>query len=267
MSCENCTINIRNVIGTPSAYKIRWTVEDTDGNPVYIHNGPLTQSDITGLVDPSTGEGGLQIEAGGPGHPTLGQFWSGNTISIRFENFYNPECYLDKEFSCVPATTTTIPETDCCAGFDNIIETHGLYTDPESVSDPPAAYQQQQLWGMRTLGFADGQFAQRVGDDGKSWELLVQGGGKICFPAVDADDLNVLSTPNEWSIYLRNTANQVVDATGTPVNPIAPAGVINMTRSFVSDNTIVYTAPNTNLCFRGQLTGTGGTVILNQITL
>ena len=246
MSCENCNIIIRNVIGTPSAYKIRWTKLNDSGETVYVNNGPITAEEIR--------ETNLSIFAGGPGHETLGQFWEGNNISVRFENYYNDECYLDVLYSCEPATTTTTASTDCCDGMSYTIKTTGTQDD------------QLPLAGLSTRGFALGSFQQTINPDGLSFTVDSPGFGKICYPAINTLQSQIRTIGLEWTVILRNQFGQFVEADGTTIQQI-PTGVgaIQMTRPWVSNsgdgNEAVYVAPN-GTCFRGKLDETG-----NKLTI
>jgi|DEB0MinimDraft_3_1074331.scaffolds.fasta_scaffold11415_2 hypothetical protein len=248
MSCENCNILIRNIVGTPTAYKIRWTKLPTDGvppvEPVYINNGPITAEEIRSQVNPD-GSGGYEIFAGGPDHATLGQFWDGNTVSIRFENYYNTDCYLDVQYSCEPATTTTAPVTDCCAGFEYAIKTTGTSAE------------QTPLAGLSTTGFAEGSFLQTLDPDGFGYTVNFPGTGKLCFGAVRTDDGSLRQVGETFQVYLENLTGQLVQANGEDLLqlPFPPVGSVMMMRPW-QDNTngseVVYVAPN-GLCFRGRL--------------
>lgn len=244
MSCENCNIRITNVIGTPSTYKIRWTKLNSNGDIVYVNNGPISAEDIRSTVN-QDGSGGLEIFAGGPGHPELGQFWDGNNISIRFENFNNTECYLDVIYSCEPATTTQAQISDCCDGMVFTIETTGSDTE------------QLPLAGLTTRGFLAGSFQQTINPDGFTWVVDQPGFGKICYPEIVRDDGQIRTIGLEWVILLRNRFNQFVEADGLTVQSIPNAvGRVQMTRPWQSNtgvgNEAVYVCPN-GTCFRGKL--------------
>jgi hypothetical protein len=235
MSCENCNIIIRNVIGTPSSYKIRWTKLNDLGEVVYVNNGPITAQDIR--------DANLEIFAGGPGHPDLGQFWDGNTISIRFENFSNEDCYLDVPYSCEPATTTTQPVSDCCDGMIFAIKTTGTQDDQIAIA------------GLSTRGFAAGSFQQTIGADEFTYTVDSPGFGKLCYPDVNRDDTNLRTVGISWSIVLRNRFAQFVEADGSTIQTIpAPIGNIQMMRPWAdpSVNETTYVAPD-GTCFRGAL--------------
>lgn len=251
MSCENCNIIIRNVIGTPSAYKIRWTKLNDSGETVYVNNGPITADEIR--------ETNLSIFAGGPGHETLGQFWEGNNISVRFENYYNEECYLDVLYSCEPATTTTTPSTDCCDGMLYAIKTTGTMDD------------QTPLAGFSTRGFAAGTFQQTLDPDTFGYTVDQPGTGKICYGEVNKDPLAVRVNDLAWSIFLRNEFGQFVEADGTTLMQVPNSiGRIFMNRPWASNtspnNEAVYVSPN-GTCFRGELNENNtGLTIWEQVT-
>jgi hypothetical protein len=239
MSCENCNIIIRNVVGTPASYKIRWTKLNSLNEVVYINNGPITADDIRGT--------NLEIFAGGPGHPDYGQYWDGNNISIRFENFFNPDCYLDVTYSCEPATTTTLPSVDCCDGLEYAIKTTGSGAD-----QPPLA-------GLSTTGFASGTY-QYTQTGTFTYTVDIQGTGKICYGAI-----NQSATPRGsglgWSCILINSSGQEVEADGTTLVQgfAGPVGRITMIRPWsdnVNGNYITYVSPS-GICFRGQLDENG----------
>lgn len=251
MSCENCNIIIRNVVGTPSAYKIRWAKLNSVGDIVYINNGPITAEEIRA--------DNLSIFAGGPGHETLGQFWDGNNIVVRFENFYNEECYLDVTYSCEPAVETTTPASDCCDGMEYTLKTTGTQEDQFSLA------------GLSTRGFAAGSFQQTIQPDGFSWVVDQPGFGKICYPSVNQNNAAARTVGIAWSVVLRNQFGQFVEADGTTVQQIPNSvGRVQMIRPWTSNsgegNEAVYVTPN-GTCFRGKLDeGSPGLTIWDEIT-
>lgn len=252
MSCENCNIIIRNVIGTPASYKIRWSKLNDTNDIVYINNGPITADDIR--------ETPLEIFAGGPGHETLGQFWDGNSISVRFENFFNSDCYLDVSYSCEPAVTTTTVSTDCCDGLEYAIKTTGTGAD-----QPPLA-------GLSTTGFAAGTY-QYTQTGVFEYTVDVQGTGKLCYGAIDQSPGALRSTPLFWSVLFMNRFNQLVKPTGDEqiigFPSAADGGSVNMLRPWIDNNNgnyVTYVSPS-GICFRGQLDerNTADPVILREV--
>mgnify|MGYP007047351743 CR=1 FL=1 len=186
MSCENCAITIDRVIGSPTAYKIKfanypstWSEERAnnshdpefaDGNRGAVIAQNVTDSDLQTTP--------LVIFVGGPEASQYADFWAdGNSITLRFENQENSSCFLEKTWYCA-TTTTTQTVSDCCAGLVNTIETHGYFTNSEAFVDAfgndtitdnssepndSGQYEQQRVNNVRTTGFVNGSYNGAVG--------------------------------------------------------------------------------------------------------
>lgn len=249
MACENCTVVVTNIVGTPTEYRVKFA-----GGDEAVIAERITAQDIRTT--------GLSITVGGPGHSSLGQYWSGNDITIRFENYYNSECFKLETWSCEPVVTTTTPSVDCCDGFPYTIATTGTF-DPQ---DP--------LAGFQTFGFAVGTFRQTLDPDGEGWTVDSPGTGKICFDNVVGPDLE--GEAQEWSCWLRLSTGVFVEADGqTPQTGLPQVvGTVNMVRRFsnASENEITYVSPAINtvtgnpICFRGNLDPGSSLVTLEEVT-
>lgn len=280
MACSNCSVIISNIQGTPTNYKVRFitgsqdvTVDGTQVNPIFEN---ISKSDINN---------GLEIYVGGPNDGTAyAQFWNGNDITIRFENYFNSECYRDFTVTCVPeVASTTTAAADCCLETQWKLATHGFFVvGHDRTANVP--YDSSPLYGVTTTGFAPGippnAYIQTLNPSGEAIDSESFGstysGGRLCFDPIEPDP-DVTITPVSWNIRLRNGTTFVDaygDSTGATqstlvgynIIPAGGIGGIQMTRAFAvpTDNKVTYVDPNGN-CYTGNLLSSGGLTTL-QLT-
>lgn len=281
MACQNCTVNISHIRGTPSNYKVRFldgtaslTLEGTQVQPIYDN---ISKDDINN---------GISVYVGGPNDGSeYAQFWDGNNLTIRFENFYNSDCYRDFVVTCVPETTTTTVVADCCLETQWKFATHGFYFNNHDSSQ--GDYESAQLFGVTTLGFAPGipptGYSQTIEPDGEgisteNYGTGGVGGGRLCMDPIEPNILTVLSDPAVYTIMLQDGTN-FVDAYGDSTfvdqanllgkssMTAGPVGTIQMRRDFAdqANRKIVYVTPHGD-CFTGVLASGGGIAILTKPT-
>ena len=279
MSCQNCTVNISFIRGTPTNYKVRFltggqdvSIDGTQVNPIRDN---ISKEDINN---------GLSIYVGGPNDGTdYAQFWDGTTLTIRFENFYNSDCYKDFVVECTPETTTTTVVADCCLETQWKFATHGFYFNNHNSEEGP--YESAQLFGVTTLGFAPGigptAYIQTIlpSGEGISTESYGDGGvggGRLCMDPIVENPLTVLSDPAVYTVFLQDGVT-LVDAYGDPtfadqanlqgkesLSP-GPVGTIQMRRDFAdqSNRKVVYVDPH-GVCYTGTLLAGGGLAFLDK---
>lgn len=279
MSCSNCEVRISQIRGTPTNYKVHFInggenveIDGTVVNPIYEN---ISKADINN---------GINIYVGGPEDTTgYAQFWDGNDITIRFENFFNADCYRDFTVSCTPETTTTVAATDCCLESQFKFATHGYYFVDHDASQ--GNYDSPQLFGVTTRGFAPGtdpnRYTQTLQADGEGVLTENYGtdfaGGRLCLDPIISDVSDVLVTPYSYNIICQK-GTTFVDAYGdatyadqsnwlgyTTLTPGSPCGNIQLARDFAgSDRRVVYVNPNGE-CYSGTLPAGGGISILTFI--
>ena len=298
MSCDNCAITINRIIGSPSSYKIRfanypsnWSEERANNShdPDFIdpQRGAVIAQNVT---DSGLRTNPLVVFVGSPSASQYADFWAdGNSITLRFENQENSNCFLEKTWYCSTTTTTTALD-DCCAGLVNTIETHGYTTNDEAVLDgflndtitdtsgvtsDGGQFEQQRVNSLRTVGFANGTYNGAVGfvpaTDGVSPDTTVgdgtgiqvysgttqTGNGRICYGKINPN-----SPPIGQKTIVVRTGNTIFDGV------VVTTGIINIQGDFHTDqtSTIVYVHSD-GTCYSGDIKvdALPGTVLFSPV--
>lgn len=285
MSCDNCAITINRIIGSPSSYKIRfanyptnWTEERANNS----HDPDFTDPDRGAVIAQNVTDSDLRdrpliVFVGSPNASQYADFWAdGNSITLRFENQENPNCFLEHTWYCSTTTTTTAIE-DCCTGLTNTIETHGYRTNDEAFADGFSAdtitdnsgvtadggqFEQQRVNSVRTVGFINGTYSGAVGfvpdaSDGVSPDTSVgdgtgiqiyagttsSGTGRICFAKINPQ----LTEIGQKTVIVKTGTDP---AAGT----IVTTGTINIQGGFPAgqSSTMVYVHTDGN-CYSGDI--------------